>query len=84
MEENQLWSTTRVLFWLPFCSTSLRVMFLFLHEAQFTGYADENTPFGVRDTIPDAISTLEEIREKLLIWFSDNQMKSNIDKCHLL
>ena len=28
-------------------------MFLFLHEAQFTGYADDNTPFMVRDNIPD-------------------------------
>ena len=59
-------------------------MFLFLHEAQFTGYADDNTPFVVRDNIPDVISALEEIGEKLLIWFSDNQMKLNTDKCHLL
>ena len=28
------------------------------------------------------ISVLEEIGEK--IWFSDNQMKLNTDKCHLL
>ena len=59
-------------------------MFLFLHEAQFTGYADRNIPFVVTDNIPDVISTLEEIGEKLLIWFSDNQMKLNTDKCHLL
>ena len=59
-------------------------MFLFSHEAQFTGYADDNTPFVVRDNIPDVISALEEIGEKLLIWFSDNQMKLNTDKCHLL
>ena len=59
-------------------------MFLFLHETQFTGYADDNTPFVVRDNIPDVISALEEIGEKLLIWFSGNQMKLNSDKCHLL
>ena len=40
-------------------------MFLFLHEAQFTGYADGNTPFVVRDNIPDVISALEKISEKL-------------------
>ena len=38
-------------------------MFLFLHEAQFTGYADDNTPFVVRDNIPDVISALQEIGE---------------------
>ena len=59
-------------------------MFLLLNEAQFTGFADDNTPFVVRDNIPDVISALEEIGEKLLIWFSDNQMKLNTDKCHLL
>ena len=59
-------------------------MFLFLHEAQFTGYADDITPFVVRDNIPEVISALEEIGEKLLIWFSDKQMKLNTDECHLL
>ena len=59
-------------------------MFLFLQETQFTGYADDNTPFVVRDNTPDVISALEDIGEKLLIWFSDNQMKLNTDKCHLL
>ena len=60
------------------------ICFCFLHEAQFTGYADDSTPFVVRDNIPDVISALEETGEKLLIWFSDNQMKLNTDKCHLL
>ena len=59
-------------------------VFLFLHEAQFTGYADDNTPFVVRDNIPDVISALEEIGEKLLNWFSNNQIKLNTDKCHPL
>ena len=59
-------------------------MFLFLHEAQFAGYADDNTPFVVIDNIPDVISALEEIGEKLLIWFSDNKLMLNTDKCHLL
>ena len=59
-------------------------MFLFLHEVQFTGYADYNTPFAVRDNVRDVITALEEIGEKLLIWFSDNKMKLNTYKCHVL
>ena len=52
-------------------------MFLFLHETQFTGYADGSTPFVVRGNIPNVISAFEGIGEKHLIWFSDNQMKPN-------
>ena len=61
-----------------------RDVILFLHETQFTGYADEYTPFLVRDNIPDVISALEEIGKKILVWISDNRMKLNNDKCHLL
>ena len=60
-------------------------MLLFLHVAQFTGYTDENTPFEVRDNIPDVISALAlEIGEKIVIWLPDNQIKLNTNKCHLL
>ena len=57
-------------------------MFLFLHEVQFAGYADDHTPFVVRGNIRDVISALEG--KKPLIWFSDNKMKLNTDKCYLL
>ena len=69
----------RILFNIFICD-----IFLFLHEAQFSGYADDNTPFVVRDNMPDVISALEEIGEKILIWLSDNQTNLNTDKCHLL
>ena len=51
----------RALFWVPFCSTSLYVidMFLFLHEVKFAGYADDNTPFVVRDNIQGVISAID-------------------------
>ena len=38
--------------------------------------------FGNR--INDVISSLQESSEKLFQWFSDNQMKANADKCHLI
>ena len=54
-------------------------MFLFLPETQFIGYADDNTPFVVRDNIPDVISALSEIGEKLSIWFSNMQMPPSVE-----
>ena len=59
-------------------------MFLILKGTYFTGYADNNTPFEVRDNITDVIKALEEIGESLVNWFSNNQIKLNADKCRLL
>ena len=59
-------------------------MFLILNTTCFAGYADDNTSFVVRDNIADVIKALEEIGENLLNWFSNNEMKLNTDKCHLL
>ena len=41
-------------------------MFLILKATYFTGYADHNTPFVVRDNIANVIKTLEEIGKKFL------------------
>ena len=59
-------------------------MFLILKGTYFTGYADDNTSVVVRDNITDVIKALEEIGESLVNWFSNNVMKVNTDKCHLL
>ena len=40
--------------------------------------------YVVRNNKTDVISALQEIAEKLLIWFSDNQIKLNTNKCHIL
>ena len=59
-------------------------MFPILKVTYFTGYADHNTPFVVRDNIAYVRKALEKIGENLLNWFSNNEMKLNTDKCHLL
>ena len=59
-------------------------MSLISNTTYFTGYADDNTPYLVRGNIADLTKALEEIGEKLVNWFSNNEMKLNTDKCHLL
>ena len=59
-------------------------MFLILKATYFTGYADDNTPFVVRDNIGNVIKALEKIGEDLLNWFLNSEMKLNADKCRLL
>ena len=55
-----------------------------LKTIYFTDYADDNTPFAVRDNITDLVKALQEIGENFVNWFSNNEMKLNTDKCHLL
>ena len=55
-------------------------MFLILNITYFSGYADGNSPFVVRDNIADVIKALEEIGENILNWFLNNEIKLNTDK----
>ena len=56
-------------------------MFLVLNVTYFTGYADDNTPFAVRDSKIDVIKALEEVGENLVNWFSNKEMRLNTDQC---
>ena len=62
----------------------MRDLFLFLHEAKFTGYTDDDIPIVIRGNISNVISDLGEIGQKLLTWFSHKELKLNTDRCHLL
>ena len=59
-------------------------IFLMLQTTCFTSYADNNTPFVVRDNISNVTTALQEIGEDLVSCFSNSQMKLNTDKYHLL
>ena len=50
-------------------------MFLILKTTYFTGYADDNTPFVVRDNLENVIKALEEIGEDLSNLVLNNEMK---------
>ena len=58
-------------------------MFLILKTTTFTNYADDDTPFVVRENTTNIIKALEDIGENLIKWFSDTQMKLNTDNCHV-
>ena len=55
-----------------------------MNETDFASYADDNTPYRTANTIDEVIQSLEHDSMMLFQWFSDNQMKANISKCHLL
>ena len=59
-------------------------LFFIMNETEFASYADDNTPYTSGQNIDNVIRSLENDSVRLFKWFSDNQMKANKDKCHLL
>ena len=59
-------------------------LFLEHEDCCFTNYADDTTPYVVANNTAEVIENLTIITQKLFTWFSNNQMKVNHDKCHLL
>ena len=59
-------------------------MFFAMKDIDFASYADDNTPYASSDSMEDVISILEKDSIKLFKWSSDNMMKANKDKCHLI
>ena len=58
--------------------------FFIMNETDFASYADDNTSYRTANTIDEVIQSLEHDSMVLFQWSSDNQMKANISKCHLL
>ena len=59
-------------------------LFLVISGTDFSSHADDNAIYDSANSVDDVISSLQESAEKLFQWFSDNQMKRNTDKCHLI
>ena len=77
-------SWEEIIFGVPQGSIFLYDLFFIMKETDFSSYADDNTPYVTADTIEEVIKLLERESTMLFNWFSDNQMKANISKCHLL
>ena len=62
-------------------------LFLIMNNFDIASYntpADDNTPYAVGNNIQESIVKLQNASKTLFQWFSDNQMKSNPDKCNFI
>ena len=59
-------------------------VFFTIEDTDIAIYADDNTPYVIACNIDGVIKSLEEASEILFKLFSDNLMRINADKCHLL
>ena len=62
----------------------LRDLFLFTEDYEMINYADDNTPYVCEGDMNKIILTLEGSASKLFLWISQNYLKANPDKSHLL
>ena len=59
-------------------------LFCIVKDIDIASYADDTTPFIVEDNIENLIVSVEEASNTLFVWFKNNRLKSNPDKCHSL
>ena len=59
-------------------------MFFEQKNVNFTAYADDKTPSFCYKNLQVPLSKLQICALKLLEWFSNNYMKMNSDKCHVI
>ena len=59
-------------------------IFWFPHRTKICNYADDTTIFVCHPDLDTIIKQLEEDSSVLVKWFSDNFLKLNDDKCHLM
>ena len=62
----------------------LNDMFFFLPNINITNFADDTTPYEINKTVEALIEKLTKDVTVLDIWFENNYMKSNDDKCKLI
>ena len=58
-------------------------LFIRIENNYFTNYADHITPYVIGNKLDEVVSELKDITEKLFTWFSQNEMKANLGKCHM-
>ena len=59
-------------------------IFYFVTKNDIANYADDNTLYSVENTTDSLLSSLVNDTDILVQWFTDNYLKLNADKCHLL
>ena len=53
-------------------------------DVNFASYADDNTICDSAESIDNTIMSLQKSAKRIFHWFSNDQIKRNTDKCHLI
>ena len=84
MVKNRIWCTPGIHTGALLFNINTLDMFFEQKDVNFAAYADDNTPYFFDKNLEVLLSKLQICALKLLEWFSNNYMKMNSDKCHLI
>ena len=84
LEGNSFWSPSRVHFRAITVQCFLMPFICAFKRHRFRSLCRWCTSYTEQDSIDQVISAFEETGKSLFKWLSDNQMKGNTNKCHLL
>ena len=59
-------------------------LFFECDDSEIASYADDTAPYSCADDIPSVITELQSTASKFFSWFTNNHMKVNPGKCHIL
>ena len=59
-------------------------LFLFVEEVDIMSYTDDKTLYVCSENFDVTLEKLEEVGKVLFEWFSNNFLKANAGKCHLI
>ena len=59
-------------------------IFYFVYEDTVANFADDNTPYTIQNNIETLLNNMQSDSHTLLMWFDNNFLKLNADKCKLL
>ena len=59
-------------------------IFYFVNEDKASNFANDNTPYTIQNNIEILLNNLQSDSHTLLMWFDNNFLKLNADKCKLL
>ena len=55
-----------------------------MNKVDFASLADDNAPYFIGNGVKKVINSLKEASHELFYWYAGNQIRANLDKCHLL
>ena len=67
-----------------FFNIYLSDLFLFTSDSEIANYADDNSPYACKNDTESVINQLEKDSQILIEWVTNNALKANPDKFHLL
>ena len=59
-------------------------LFFIIKDYDVANYADGNTPYLSGKNVEEVLNGLEIVSSNLFQWFTENELKGNASKCHLL